>query len=204
MIASIRGKLISKGKNEAVIEASGVGYHVYLSRTAAELLLNIGEEYQVLTYLDVKENSLQLYGFSDLREKEIYRLLISVSGIGPKIAHSFLANLTFEEIIGAINSSGRGFPVKIPGLGQKKLELISMTLKDKIFKIGFDSKNASGIQTGVVDSDTSRFEALSALLNLGYQRSEAEKIIREVLKSEENTKVSTEELIRKSLEFISK
>jgi len=187
-----------------VIEASGVGYHVFLSRTASELLSNIGEEYQVLTYLDVKENSLQLYGFSDLREKEIYRLLISVSGIGPKIAHSFLANLTFEEIIGTINSGGRGFPVKIPGLGLKKLELISMTLKDKIFKIGFDSENASGIQAGVVDSDTSRFEALSALLNLGYQRSEAEKIIREVLKSEENTKISTEELIRKSLEFISK
>ena len=204
MIASLRGKLISKGRNEAVIEVLGVGYYVFLSRTASELLSAIGEEYQVLTYLDVKENSLQLYGFSDLREKEIYRLLISVSGIGPKIAHSFLSNLTFEEIIGAINSGGRGFPVKIPGLGQKKLELISMTLKDKIFKIGFENEIVSGLQAGVVNSENSRFEALSALLNLGYQRSEAEKIIREVLKSENNTMISTEELIRKSLEFISK
>ncbi|MBK6504218.1 MAG: Holliday junction branch migration protein RuvA [Ignavibacteria bacterium] len=204
MIASIRGKLIFKGKNDAVLEAAGVGYHVFLSRTAAELLANIGEEYHLLTYLDVKENSLQLFGFSDSREKEIYRLLISVSGIGPKIAHSFLANFTFEEIIGAISSGGRGFPVKIPGLGQKKLELISMSLKDKIFKIGYDGDLTTPLQAGVFETDTSRLEALSALMNLGYQRTEAEKIIREVLKSSESAKISTEELIRKSLEFISK
>jgi Holliday junction DNA helicase RuvA len=204
MIASIRGKLIFKGKNEAVLEAAGVGYHVFLSRTATELLANIGEEYHLMTYLDVKENSLQLFGFSDLREKEIYRLLISVSGIGPKIAHAFLANLTFEEIIGAISSGGRGFPIKIPGLGQKKLELISMSLKDKIFKIGFEGDAASSLHTSAIETDTSRLEALSALMNLGYQRSDAEKIIREVLKSSESTKISTEELIRKSLEFISK
>lgn len=204
MIASLRGKLIHKGKNEAVIEAAGVGYHVYLSGSASQALEKTGEEYQVFTYLDVKENSLQLYGFSDLREREIFRLLISVSGIGPKIAHSFVAGLSFEEIIGVINTGGKGIPVRIPGIGQKKLELISMSLKDKIMKIGADQDRLGGAALASTEIDSSRLEALNALMNLGYQRSDAEKIIREVLKLSDTPKISTEELIRRSLEFISK
>jgi Holliday junction DNA helicase RuvA len=204
MIASLRGKLAYKGKNDAVIEAAGVGYHIFLSGSASKLLANIGEEYYVLTHLDVKENSLQLYGFSDLREREIFRMLMSVSGIGPKLAHAFIANLSFEEIIGVISSGAKGFPIKIPGLGQKKLELISMSLKDKIFKIGHDDEHPGVLKGTAYESESSRLEALNALINLGYQRSDAEKIIREVLKSSESTNITTEELIRKSLEFISK
>lgn len=204
MIASVRGKLIFKGKNEAVLEAGGVGYHLFISKTASEMLQAAGTEYSVVTHLDVKENSLQLYGFSDNREREIFRMLISVSGIGPKIAHSFLSANTFEEIIRVINSGGRGFASKVPGLGQKKLELISMSLKDKIFKLSGETGDLAGSGAGPGDSDSSRLEALNALMNLGYQRPEAERLIREVLKTSGDGSLTTEDLLRKSLELISK
>lgn len=204
MIASIRGRLTHKQKNEAVIEAGGVGYHVFLSLSASRLLSETGKEYGILTYLNIKENSMQLFGFTDMREREIFRLLISVSGIGPKLAHAFLSSLSFEEIVGAIAGGGKGFPVRVPGLGQKKLELISMSLKDKIFRIGLDSETGETPGGIAAEADLTRLEALNALINLGYQRSDAEKIIREALKSAGTVNVSTEELIRKSLEFISK
>lgn len=204
MIASIRGTLTHKQKSEAVIEAGGVGYHVYLSLTASQLLTETGKEYSILTYLDVKENSMQLFGFTDMREREIFRLLISVSGIGPKLAHAFLSSLSFDEIVGAIAGGGKGFPVRVPGLGQKKLELISMSLKDKIFRIGLDDDTGETPKGFPAEADMTRLEALNALINLGYQRTDAEKIIREALKSAGGGSISTEELIRKSLEFISK
>lgn len=204
MISSLRGKLLQKGRNEIVIEAGGVGYQVFISSSASASLPGVGDDCMLLTHLDVKENSLQLYGFSDSREREIFRMLISVSGIGPKLAHSFVANLRFEEIVSAINSGGKGFPVRIPGIGQKKLELISMSLRDKIFKLGIDSGYSDALKGGVTEPDLSRLEALNALINLGYQRSDAEKIIREVLKETGTPSVSTEELIRRSLEYISK
>ena len=204
MIASIRGTLTHKQKSEAVIEAGGVGYHVYLSLTASQLLTETGKEYSILTYLDVKENSMQLFGFTDMREREIFRLLISVSGIGPKLAHAFLSSLSFDEIVGAIAGGGKGFPVRVPGLGQKKLELISMSLKDKIFRIGLDEITGETPKGFPAEADMTRLEALNALINLGYQRTDAEKIIREALKSAGGGSISTEELIRKSLEFISK
>ncbi|MEO6694977.1 MAG: Holliday junction branch migration protein RuvA [Ignavibacteria bacterium] len=205
MISSLRGKLIYKKNSEIILDVSGVGYQILISKKLSEKITELNNEYSVVTYLDVKENSLQLFGFIDEKEREMYRLLISVSGIGPKIAHNILAHITFEEIISLISNQDYITQIKIPGIGIKKLELISMTLKDKIYKISIDPdmKKIDTLDTG--SGDFVRLEALNALMNLGYLRNEAEKIIREVIKSNDpNLKLTTEDIIRKSLEYISK
>ena len=202
MISLLRGKLIHKNKNQVILDVNGVGYHVFISKKTSEKLTEINSEYTVITYLDVKENSLQLFGFIDEKEKEIYKLLISVSGIGTKIAHGILTHLSFEEIISLISNSPSSAHIKIPGIGSKKLELISLTLRDKIYKIDKDIDQYEDM--AVSSADSTRYEAMNALMNLGYLRGEAEKIIREVLKQNESIKLTTEEIIRKSLEYISK
>ncbi|MEO8665763.1 MAG: Holliday junction branch migration protein RuvA [Ignavibacteria bacterium] len=204
MISSLRGKVIYINKNEIIIDVNGVGYSVSISKKVAEKITAIDIEYTVVTYLDVKENSLHLYGFIDEKEREMYKLLISVNGIGPKIAHTILTYLSFEEVISIITNKSFSSQMKIPGIGSKKLELISMSLKDKIYKIDRDL-DLNRIETSSMQSNEYfRLEALNALMNLGYMRNEAEKIIREVLKQTESAELSTEEIIRKSLEYISK
>ena len=204
MISSLRSKLIYNSNNEIILDVNGVGYQIFISKSVREKLTELNSEYSIITHLDVKENSLQLFGFISEKEKEVFKLLISVSGIGPKLAHTILTHLSFEEIIGIISDSSVMSGIKIPGIGVKKLELISMTLKDKIYKIGteadFRSSDVSSVQSG----EFTRLDALNALMNLGYLRNEAEKLIREVLKQNGDKKLSTEEIIRKSLEFISK
>lgn len=207
MISSLRGKLIHKNNNEIVLDVNGVGYQILVSKKIAEKLSSdTGQdtEYKIITYLDVKENSLQLFGFIDEKEKEIFKLLLSVSGIGPKIAHSILTRLSFEEIISVITNQAYSSQVKIPGIGSKKLEMISMTLRDKIYKIEKAIDSKEGEVFAASSNEVMRLEALNALMNLGYLRNEGEKIIREVLKQNEGAALNTEEIIRKSLEYISK
>ena len=203
MISSLRGKLVYKSNNEIILDVNGVGYQVFVSKKVIERLKDLDTEHTIITYLDVKENSLQLYGFADEKEKGMYKLLISVSGIGPKIAHSILTHLSFEEVISIISNKSASSHFKIPGIGVKKLELISMTLKDKVYKIDKDIDLIS-MKSADHTNEFTRLEALNALMNLGYLRAEGEKIIREVLKLSDSQDLSTEEIIRKSLEYISK
>lgn len=203
MIAVLKGKILSRKNHEIVLDVNGVGYQLFVSKKAFDSCTSTEDEYTLHTYLDVKEASLLLYGFADEKEKEIFKLLISVNGIGAKLAHTILANASFEDIVSLIMGNNR-FAVKIPGLGSKKLEVVTMTLKDKIFKL--ENMEAETISAGGVinEKENSRYEALTALLNLGYNRNDAEKIIREVLKETSNQNLSTEEIIRKSLEYITK
>ncbi|MBS1517397.1 MAG: Holliday junction branch migration protein RuvA [Bacteroidetes bacterium] len=203
MISSLRGKLIFKKNHEVILESYGVGYQIFVSKKLSESLSSINDEYFIFTHLDVKENSMQLYGFCDEKEKEIFKMLLSVSGIGPKIAHTIVANLTFDEILSFISDKSYSSRIRIPGIGAKKLELISMSLKDKVFKIDKDTGKGAFDVPDEISGDNIRYEALNALINLGYPRSDAEKLIREALKKD-NTKInSTEELIRKALDVIS-
>lgn len=205
MISHLRGTLRYKHRNEIVLDVSGVGYSVYVSKRVLENLPDINEEYSLITYLDVKENALNLYGFFDEKEKEIFKLLISVSGISAKTANTILYYATFEEIIGLINNRTTFNAVKIPGIGPKKIDMISLALKDKIFKIMNEA--LPDLSTRIEDmtaKEQSRYDALNALMSLGYQRSDAEKIIREVLKNNQDTNLTTEEIIKQSLNYISK
>jgi Holliday junction DNA helicase RuvA len=204
LISSLRGKLIHKNNSEIILDVGGVGYQIFISKSVGEKINEMNAEYSVITYLDVKESSLQLFGFISEKEKEVFKLLISVSGIGPKLAHTILTHLTFEEIIGVISDSSVLSRIKIPGIGIKKLELISMTLKDKVYKIDSETDYRTSESPYVQSGEFTRLDALNALMNLGYQRNDSEKLIREVLKQNGDKKLSTEEIIRKSLEYISK
>ncbi|MBK8382488.1 MAG: Holliday junction branch migration protein RuvA [Ignavibacteria bacterium] len=209
MISLLKGKLIHRNKNEIILDVNGVGYQIFISKKVSDFIndkmTDVSSELTIHTHLDVKENSLTLFGFIDEKEKEMFKLLISVNGIGPKIAHNILTHISFEEIVSLISGSGLSYQIKIPGLGQKKLELISMTLKDKVYKIDIDADYKKSRQASAGNNDYARLEALNALMNLGYMRNEGEKIIREVLKANEpETKLTTEDIIRKCLEYISK
>jgi Holliday junction DNA helicase RuvA len=201
MISSLRGKLISVRENEILLDVNGVGYHIFVTKRLSSTIENPDTEYTIITHLDVKENSLILYGFADEKERELFKLLISVSGVGPKLAHNVLTHSTFEEVMGLITGTNRG--IKIPGLGAKKIELITMTLKDKIFKITTEGDMVSG-DSQVYDSrDRNVLEAVNALMNLGYSKNEADRIINEVTKSGDVSGLSTEEIIRRSLQYSS-
>jgi holliday junction DNA helicase RuvA len=205
MISYLKGILKHRFRNEIVLDVNGVGYSVFVSKRVLEHIPAPEEEYSLITYLDVKENALNLYGFYDEKEKEIFKLLISVSGISAKTANTILYYATFEEIIGLINNRTSFSAVKIPGIGPKKIEMISLALRDKIFKISDDAPPDSMKRIeNLTSNEQSRFDALNALLNLGYQRNDAEKIIREVLKENSNVTLTTEDIIKKSLNYISK
>lgn len=202
MISYLRGKLISAGNNDILLDVNGVGYSIFVSKKIKENLPELNQDYSLITYLDVKETSLTLYGFFDAREKEIFKLLITVNGISSKTAHNILSYAGFEDIIGLITNRNALSGIKIPGIGARKIEMISVALKDKIFKLSGELEGEK-ITTGmnVFGKEQSRLDTLNALLTLGYSRAEAERIIREVLKANPGVEFNTEELIKKALGF---
>jgi Holliday junction DNA helicase RuvA len=206
MIETLKGILRQQKKNKILLEVNGIGYGIFVSKKVIDNLCPIGEELQIITNLDVKEDSLTLYGFFDEKEKEIFKLLNTVSGISSKTAHNILSYAGFAEIIGLITDKQNIRNIKIPGIGSKKIDLISIALRDKILKLSIDSETEEELKLKSIDitsRDQSRLEAATALMNLGYQRIEAEKLIREVLKLNESVELTTEEIIKKSLELIS-
>lgn len=204
MISYLKGKLISAGNNEILLDVNGVGYSISISKKVQDNLPELNQDFSLITYLDVKENSMALYGFSDPKEKEIFRLLISVSGISSKTAHNILSYAEFEDIIGLITNRNALSGLKIPGIGPRKIEMVSVALKDKVFKLsGMLDEEKISVNTDVFGKEQSRLETLNALLTLGYSRAEGERIIREVLKANPGVEFTTEELIKKALGFIS-
>lgn len=203
MIASIKGKVLKISRGNLILECSGIGYQIFISKKLSENIPEPGEEIFILTYLDVKENGMTLYGFFDEKEREIFKLLMTVSGISSKSAHNILLHAGFEQIIGLIMGRKTDPGLKIPGIGSKKMEIISTTLKDKILKLHSDT--VSDIQSfpELASNEQARLEALNALMTLGYTRGEAERLIREVLKNNQSSELSTEDLIKKSLELTS-
>ena len=205
MIDTLKGILKQQKKNKIILDVNGIGFGVFVSKKVVENLCPLNDVIEVITYLDVKEDSLSLYGFFDEKEKEIFKLLISVSGISCKTAANILSYAGFAEIIGLITDKQNLRMIKIPGIGTKKLDLISVALRDKILKISIDVETEEELKARSIDisgNEQSRLEAVNALMNLGYPRGDAEKLIREVLKNYEGI-LSTEELIKKSLELIS-
>jgi holliday junction DNA helicase RuvA len=206
MIDTLKGILKQQKKNKIILDVNGIGFGIFVSKKVIDNLCRIGEEIGLITHLDVKEDSLTLYGFFDEKEKEIFKLLNTVSGISSKTAHNILSYAGFAEIIGLITDKQNLRNIKIPGIGSKKIDLISIALRDKILKLSIDTETEEELKSKSIDissREQSRLEAVTALMNLGYQRSEAEKLIREVLKLNESADLTTEEIIKKSLELIS-
>ncbi|MCD8413084.1 Holliday junction branch migration protein RuvA [Tenacibaculum finnmarkense] len=190
MITQIKGKLVEKSPTHAVIDCNGVGYLLHISlHTYSNLPAD--ENVLLYTHLAIREDAHTLYGFFNKVEREIFRLLTSVSGVGPSIARTMLSSMTSEEIQQAIASENVKAIQSVKGIGIKTAQRVIVDLKDKIVKI-FNLDEVS-----IVQNNTSKEEALSALEVLGFLRKQAEKVIGNILK--ETPDASVETLIRQAL-----
>ncbi|NLP57849.1 Holliday junction branch migration protein RuvA [Lutibacter sp. B1] len=190
MITHIKGKLVEKNPTYAVIETNGVGYWLNISLNTYTQLPDT-EAVMLYTHLLVREDSNTLYGFIDKIEREIFRLLISVSGVGPSIARTMLSSMTTDEIQSAIASGNVGVIQSVKGIGVKTAQRVLVDLKDKIDK----TYNIGEVSS--TENNTNKNEALSALEVLGFASKQSEKVLDKILL--EDKTLSVEVLIKKAL-----
>jgi len=190
MIAHIKGKIIEKNTKFLVIEAQGVGYLVYVSTSTLSVSPSIGNEFSLWTYLAVRENALDLYGFETLDEKNFFELLISVSGIGPKNALSVLSVAPMETLKKAIATGDMSYMTKVSGIGKKTAEKIVVELRDKLASLGHKDEN--GTLAGQAD-------VMMALMSLGYSQNESQNAIKEIDQS-----LSINDKIKQALKILGK
>ena len=177
MIAHLRGKLIARHPNQVVVETMGVGYDVTISVPTFSELPPAGSEVALHIHTHVREDQIALYGFLRPEEKQLFEKLITVSGIGPKMAITILSGMPADEMTGAIRGNEIPRLTRIPGIGRKTAERMVLELRDKLPPVGTD-------QVQVVPSLSAvQEDVLSALVNLGYQRAAAEKALSSVEKN---------------------
>lgn len=190
MINHINGKLIEKSPTHAVIEAAGVGYFINISLNTYSKL-GTKESCKLLTHLSIKEDAHTLFGFVEEEEREVFRKLISVSGVGASTARVMLSSLSPSEIATAIGSSNVGVLKAVKGIGAKTAERIIIDLKDKINKIG-------GLESlSIPVQNSNQQEASSALLALGFAKNSVDKILNKIAAN--NSELSVEGLIKEAL-----
>ncbi len=193
MIAHIQGKLVEKTPTEVVIDCGGVGYQINISLHTYSLLPN-SDQIKLFTYLQIKEDAHTLFGFVEKSEREIFKMLLSVSGIGASIARTMLSSLEPKQIIQAIASGDVGTVQSIKGIGNKTAQRVILDLKEKVIKL-YDLDEVSMVQ-----NNTNRDEALSALEVLGFVRKTSEKAIEKIIK--EDPDASVESIIKKALKSL--
>jgi Holliday junction DNA helicase RuvA len=195
MIAHLRGRLLAKHPNQAIVDVGGVGYDVTISVPTFSDLPASGGEVSLHIHTHVREDALALYGFLNMAEKQLFEKLLTVSGIGPKLAITILSGMPADEMIRAIRGNDVGKLTRIPGIGKKTAERMVLELRDKLPKEAF-GESTQPPALSVVEEDV-----LSALVNLGYQRAAAER----ALAVAQNGKASSfDALFRESLAALSK
>ena len=197
MISQIRGRLAYKSPEEIVIDVHGVGYGIKVPLSTFYELPGIGEEILLLIYTYVREDSLHLYGFLTPKEKELFRLLIGVSGVGPKLAINVLSGISAGELERALKDEDLVRLTRIPGVGRKTAERMLVELKDKVVV------SETTVVPGIRGKEEMIKDALSALVNLGYAKGIAEGAIKGVLQEKEDA-LSLEELLRESLRLLAR
>ena len=184
MITHLKGKLIEKNPTNIVVDCNGVGYSVNISLHTFSQLPS-GENVKLFIHLQVREDSHTLFGFSSKVEREVFRLLISVSGVGASIARTMLSTLSPKQIMEAITQNNIAAIQSVKGIGTKTAQRVVLDLKDKIIKIyGLD-------EVSLVSSNTNRNEALSALETLGFARKQVEKVCDDIINKNPNASVET-------------
>jgi Holliday junction DNA helicase RuvA len=177
MIAHLRGKLIARHPNQVIVDAMGVGYDVTISVPTFSELPPAGGEVALHIHTHVREDQIALYGFLRPEEKHLFEKLISVSGIGPKLAITILSGMPTDEMTSAIRGNDVARLTKIPGIGRKTAERMVLELRDKLPPAGTDQVHVVASLSAVQE------DVLSALINLGYQRASAEKALSTIEKN---------------------
>jgi Holliday junction DNA helicase RuvA len=196
MIAHLRGKLLAKHPNQAIVEAAGVGYDVTISVPTFSDLPAPGSEVALHIHTHVREDALALYGFLRPSEKVLFEKLLTVSGIGPKLAITILSGMAADEMVGAIRGNDVACLTRIPGIGKKTAERMVLELRDKLPQAAPTAITAAPSVSAVEE------DVLSALINLGYQRAAAEKALELSVKGRKGG--SFDALFRSALAALSK
>ncbi len=204
MIGYLSGKLLEKEANTVIVDVGGIGYEVTIPLSTFYELGEVGEDVELRIFTYVREDTLQLFGFKTLREKELYLKLISVQGIGAKSGISMLSGMSADEIIVAIRTDNLARLTSIPGVGKKTAERIVIELRDKLNDLTTGETLATMDQgTRPVEAvDEVYDDALSALINLGYQQNAASKALKKAI--QEGTEMSVQKLLRRSLQLLAK
>jgi Holliday junction DNA helicase RuvA len=196
VIAHISGTLAQKVPGEIVVDVNGIGYQVFIPLNVFYRLPEIGARIALQIHTHVREDTLQLFGFQDAAEKQIFLLLTAVSGIGPRLALNILSGIASEDLARALKESDQVRLVAIPGVGKKLAERMIVELKDKLMTFSSDS---AASKSSYGDSQLMQ-DAVSALVNLGYRKTEAENNVRTVLKQGQS---SLEEVLKEALRRMS-
>jgi Holliday junction DNA helicase RuvA len=199
MIASLCGILRSKSPTEVLLDVNGVGYAVSIPLSTFAQLGEVNSTVLLLTHLQIRDDAVQLFGFATEEERFLFKLLLSVNGIGPKIAQGILSGIGVKELRSHIASGNVGALTGIPGVGRKTAERIVVELRDKMARMGVPETTAGPLAEG----DALRSDAILALTTLGYTRAAAEKAIQQVWSESNAQPLTLEDLIKRSLKFIS-
>ena len=194
MIAYLKGNLIKKSTSQAILDVGGVGYCVWIPLSTYLKLGNLNETMELFIYTHLTDNSLSLYGFSTEEEREIFLKLISISGIGPKLALNILSGIEASDLEDAIRQSDVARISLIPGIGKKTALRIAVELQEKLEK-----KERALVSSGFEEKE----DLISALMNLGFKRKEVETVVDEAIKSL-SLEAGFEKLLRDSLKRMAK
>ncbi len=194
MIHHLQGRMIEKNPTHVVIDCNGVGYFVHISLHTFSLLTPENEAVKLFTHLQVKEDSHTLFGFIEKSERELFRLLISVSGVGASTARTMLSSIEPRKIMEAIACGDVGTVQSIKGIGAKTAQRVILDLKDKVLKVFGEGEVFAS------PSNTNKEEALSALETLGFARKSAEKVVERIMN--QSTDPTVETIIKQALKIL--
>jgi holliday junction DNA helicase RuvA len=192
MIAHLRGRLLTKQPQQAIVEAAGVGYDVAISVSTYTSLPAEGAEVALHIHTQVLEDTLSLYGFLDRNDKRIFEKLITVSGVGPKLAITIQSGLPADRLVAALRAQDHATLTRIPGVGKKLAERLVVELKDKL-------EDMAAAAPAVAAAGPAAEDVLSALVNLGYQRPSAQKAIETAVAKDKNVGEHFDALFRAAL-----
>ena len=203
MISFVKGKLVYIYENTIIVENNGIGYEIFVPMSVIGNMPQIGSEVMIYTYMNVREDALQLFGFLDRDTLEVFKLLITVSGIGPKGAIGVLGTLSADDIRYAVMAEDAKTIAKVPGIGAKTASKVVIELKDKLKMrdVAPDIKSEIDGQQSIFEDNSKQAvsDAIEALAALGYSATEATKAVR---KSDTGEDTTVEELLKQSLKYL--
>ena len=200
MIAMISGKIVYKGISHVVIDAQGVGYRVFIPLTTFYVLPENGHDVTLHIHTHVKQDGINLFGFYTIQERDIFELMLTVSGIGPKMSINILSGISVSELLNAISKGDLKKLISIPGLGKKTAERLILELKEKVIKRMIIEETPEGTDRQR-EKDIIKEDALSALVNLGYKNNIAQDALDKVM-NELTTDLAMEQILKKTLKIL--
>lgn len=201
MIARIKGTLIHKSIGHVVVDVQGIGYRVFIPLSTFYELPDTGQTVALNIHTHVKEDAIHLFGFHKPEDQDIFQMLISVAGIGPKLALNILSGIPAGEFLRAVTQGNLGRLISIPGVGKKTAERMLVELKDRILKVELREARADQ-QPEAADDEAIKEDALSALINLGYKSTVARNVIDRII-AVSSAKLSLDVLLKEALKTLS-